>query len=141
MPVLFGLDIQALVAQSLAAAGNVYDSTLTRISAGTPNPVDPTGPPSQVVTAYPCKGVADEIVSELVQDDGVRRVTGKVTIILGTLPVGVSPQPGDQITTVDPRTGGIVTGTVAGAPGTGERGKRVVVVDPAGATAVCAIQV
>jgi hypothetical protein len=49
-------------------------------------------------------------------------------ILLGSLPAGICPAPGDVVTTVDPRTKGTVTGTIQKADP-----------DPASAQATCKV--
>jgi hypothetical protein len=135
MPNLFGMDIAALVTEGIAAAGGIYDSTLIRVVPGAINPADPTAGNAPTETSYPCKGVAIKIIDELADNDSVRRIRGEVMLLLKTLPSGIHPRAGDRITTVDPRTGGTVTGTIGG-----DKGKNLVEVDPAGAQATCKVQ-
>jgi hypothetical protein len=133
-PLLFGLNIAQIAATALQSAGGLYDSTLVRVVPGAINPADPTAGNNPITASYPCKGVAVKIVDEMVDNDSTRRVRGEVMLLLATLPEGVHPRAGDRITTVDPRTGDTVTGTIGGG-----EGKALVEVDPAGAQATCKV--
>ena len=127
MPNLFGVDMRSLFATNMA--DKLYDSTLSKVTPGAYNPADPTAGNASTSTAYPCKGVATKVISDFIKDDLVRRIEGEVLILLGTLPADIQPRAGDVITTVFP---GMSTATVVGTV-------YKVVVDPAGASAVCSV--
>lgn len=75
-----------------------------------------------------CKGLEIAFAAYSVAQGDVRATDVKVLILAGTLPAGISPQPGDRITTPNR----IVTIVPAGTPG-----RPAVVSDPAGATHEC----
>ncbi|PWC48118.1 hypothetical protein TSA6c_16915 [Azospirillum sp. TSA6c] len=75
-----------------------------------------------------CKGLETAFAAYSIAQSDVCATDVKVLILAGTLPAGVSPQPGDRITTPNR----IVTIVPAGTPG-----RPAVVTDPAGATHEC----
>ncbi len=98
MPILFGLDIAALVNDGLQEAGGVLDATLIKVSPGTRTPGDLTGGTNPTTTTHACKG--------FLESKGERRINGTLvsdgavlaSILGASLPVGVVPTVNDRLT-------------------------------------------
>lgn len=131
MPNLFGVDIKAIAASALG--GLLYDATLGKKTAGVYNSSDPTAGQGVTTTNYTCKGVPTKVTHEFLDGDQVRRITGQVVILLGTMSTaGIVPAPGDTITIFRPGTvGSNMTCTII---------KDGVSVDAAGAHALCKVR-
>lgn len=127
MPNLFGIDIKAIVAQNVGQ--QLVAATLNKVTQGAYDPSDPGAGQQPQRVGYSCRVVATKFVKQVVEGTLVRRVKGKVTVILGTVASSQVPAPDDELVFVGPdevqRTFTIV-GDVD--------------IDPAGATAVCEVQ-
>lgn len=123
-----GVDIKAIVGNTIGQFGSV-PATLTKKMAGTYDPANPTSGTQGSTADYPCKVLVTRFIEELVADTLVRRVTGKITIILATISNDKWPQNGDAITVIPP-VGATRTFKISGK----------VDVDAVGATATCDVQ-
>ena len=95
MPKLFGLNIDKLVASSVAAAGGVLSATLTKATPGTRSSTDPAAGTNPTTTDYACRGFVDDRTVRGTE----AQAGGRVVSILGaTLPDGVRPAPNDLAT-------------------------------------------
>lgn len=127
MPNLFGLDIKSLVASTIGPG--LVDAVLAKSTPGTYDINDPAAGSNPTSTTASCKVVQSEWLQQTLEDSIVRRVSGEVVVILGTIASGAVPAIGDTLTFVDP-TGSSRAFTVTSK----------VDVDPAGATATCVVQ-
>lgn len=127
MPNLFGMDIAGIVASNIGPG--CVDAILTKYANGAYDVNNPAAGLPKTATPYTCKVVATKWVQGVI-DGTVRKVEGKVTVILGTVQGGVTPAPGDTITFIAPASTTakpvIVTGKVD--------------IDAAGATATCDVE-
>jgi hypothetical protein len=98
MPDLFGLDLAGIVADAIDQAGGLLGVTLTKKTPGTRNPADLTAGTNPTSTPYACEGVVSDYTTRLI--DGTLVATGdrRILILGATLPAGVVPSSGDQVT-------------------------------------------
>lgn len=89
-------DIASLVSEGLEAADLPLDLTLTRTTAGTPDPDQPWVAVSDTETAYSCRGFEDTYSAYYLANQLVQEGDRRIMIIAESL--SVTPQPGDRIT-------------------------------------------
>ena len=123
---LFGVNLRGLFATAMGK--QLYDATLTRMTFGAYSSIDPSAGSSPSTAVYPCKAVPTKVAYSFVTNEVTRAVSGEVLVLLGTLPVGISPGPGDVISIVNPKDGTTMVGTVTSAD-----------TDPAGVQSTCQV--
>jgi hypothetical protein len=120
---LFGVDIAGVIAREIGPG--VLPATLIKITT-TANATNLTGPPNRTSVSHSCRAFLDSTNNRFI-DGSQAAIDRPVCVIIGdTLPAGVEPVPGDEITIEDRRF-------VIREGGSVRR-------DPAGATFACDIQ-
>lgn len=109
-----------------AMGGLLLDCTLTKYTAGSVNPSDPTAGTSPTSTSYTCKGTSVSVTRSFMTEDQVRMREFEAIVLLGTMSSPVAPDNGDVLIVPDPDTGDPMSGVVS-----------KVEVDPGGASAMC----
>lgn len=123
---IFGVNVGQIVAQ--ATAGQLPSGTLQkRASTNTYNASDPTAGSSPTFTPYKCTIVADKFEDVWDKQQMVRTTKFKAIVMLGSLPSGIAPDPGDKLVVTRQDTGATITATITSP----------VAIDPVGATATC----
>lgn len=98
MPDLFGLDIAGIVASAIDSAGGLLAVTLTKMTPGTRNPLDPTAGTNPTSTPYTCEGVISDYANRQIDGTLVKTGDRQVLILGATLPAGIVPGPNDHVT-------------------------------------------
>lgn len=93
---LFGIDVAGIVADEMG--DGLLPATLKKIKTYTPSTRDPTGPPRTTSEGHSCSGVRLELSQFDRTLDVAKLSSAKVMLLAGTLPAGVEPETGDQIT-------------------------------------------
>lgn len=123
--ILFGLNIAQIVNSSIQQAGGVLDGTLIKITTGTRTPGNLAGGTNPTSASHAFKGFVDNR-SEVRREGSIVSDGGQIISILGdSLPAGIIPEQGDQITI----SGESETFTITGIPAR----------DPAKALYECAV--
>ena len=97
MSTLFGLDIAQIVADSVAAAGDIKPATLIKITPGTRTPAQLTGGTNPTTTTHAARGYFDS-VNSLRPETVVKDASGVVGLLGATIEGGQAPESGDQVT-------------------------------------------
>lgn len=97
MAEIFGLDIQAVIAEAVTAAGGLTDGTLTKITAGARDASRPTQRSSDSVTTHTFQGAVETRQARL-GDSAVAETVLTVLIIRGTVTPLAVPEVNDTVT-------------------------------------------
>lgn len=101
---LFGVDVAKEVAKGMASG--LLPVTLTVVTPGTRGtPITAGTNPTRV--GYPCRGLVEDYSEGQIDGEFVLQGDRRVMILGGTLPDGVVPKGGDEVT-IQNRTYGIV---------------------------------
>ena len=95
MPNIFGADIAGLINQNLG--GLVFDLTLTKVESSNRrgNLTEGTSPTE---TTYTVKGFVDSYTDRQLQSTNVQKGDRKISVLGGSLPSGIVPEPNDKLT-------------------------------------------
>lgn len=126
-PDIFGIGLAEIIDNAMSDAGGSFPITLTARREGARDPANPTSGRAITSTPYGCRGFLD---TKKRRGEGGVDQTYSVFVVFGnSLPAGVEPQAGDQITALHERT----------QPFTIVPGREAVRRDPAGATYECEV--
>ncbi len=97
-PSLFGVPIAKVLASAMGAG--LLPATLIRKTAGTRTPGALTGGQNDgdTTATYSCRGFIDSYSQRHAKGSLIQEGDRKITLLGGTLPDTIDPQPGDQIT-------------------------------------------
>jgi len=93
MPDIFGIDLAGIIGNVLGPL--LFDQTLTKVTSIR----DPNDSTKRIETkvSHPCRGFIDEYEDTFVDGVLVKIKDHKIVILGATLPVGIVPEPTDQI--------------------------------------------
>lgn len=92
---LFNADIAGKLA---AAMGPLLASmSLIKVVPGTRSPTDPSAGTNPTRRTFPCKGILDSYRTSQFDETIIKRGDRKALILGNTLPVGVIPEPNDEV--------------------------------------------
>ncbi len=92
---LFGLDIAAIVKNSMAAG--LLPVRLQKLQRSAVDPDNPTAEPTIGFRSFSCRGVEDDSEETRAKGTQVAQASRFVLILADTLPRGTSPEPGDRV--------------------------------------------